>query len=142
MEMMHIWSAFRFMVANPGRLWKMAAIVTKNRFFFFLNSLNIVKSQCCYQTIKEQCIYNNILKKLETIPSLLHVLTLKRFTDHVTDGLHYCHENVLRNLFIIFIIWWIYFQYRVYKILTFTLWIFFLYIINKWNLWDFSYKLI
>ena len=44
MKMMHIWSTFRLMVANPGRLWIMAAIVTKNRFFFFLNSLNIVKS--------------------------------------------------------------------------------------------------
>ena len=43
------------------RLWKMAAIFTKNRFFFiFFNSLNIVKSQCCYQTIKEQCIYNSL----------------------------------------------------------------------------------
>jgi hypothetical protein len=41
------------MVANPGRLGKMAAIVTKNIFFIlFFNSLNIVKSQCCYQTIK------------------------------------------------------------------------------------------
>ena len=58
MEMMHIWSTFRLMVANPDRLWKMAAIVTKNRFFF--NSLNIVKSQCCYQTIKEQCIYSSL----------------------------------------------------------------------------------
>jgi hypothetical protein len=27
---------------------------------FCLNSLNIVKSQCCYQTIKEQCIYNSL----------------------------------------------------------------------------------
>jgi hypothetical protein len=44
----------------PGRLWKMADIVTKNRFFFFFNSLNIVKSQCCYQAIKEQCIYNSL----------------------------------------------------------------------------------
>ena len=25
-----------------------------------VNSLNIVKSQCCYQTIKEQCIYNSL----------------------------------------------------------------------------------
>jgi hypothetical protein len=32
------------MVANPGGLWKMAAIVTKNIYIFFLNSLNIVKS--------------------------------------------------------------------------------------------------
>jgi hypothetical protein len=39
----------------------MAAIFTKNRFFFiFFNSLNILKSQCCYQTIKEQCIYNSL----------------------------------------------------------------------------------
>jgi hypothetical protein len=61
MEMMHIWSTFRLMVGNPGRLWKMAAIVTKFLFFlFFLNSLNIVKSQCCYQTIKEQYIYNSL----------------------------------------------------------------------------------
>jgi hypothetical protein len=38
----------------------MAAIVTKNRFFlFFLILLNIAKSQCCYQTIKEQWIYNS-----------------------------------------------------------------------------------
>ena len=38
----------------------MAAIVTKNRFLKKdSNSLNIVKSQCCYQTIKEQCIYNS-----------------------------------------------------------------------------------
>ena len=59
MEMMHIWSTFRLMVANPGRLWKMADMVTKTRFFFF-NSLNIVKSQCYYQTIKEQCIYNSL----------------------------------------------------------------------------------
>jgi hypothetical protein len=29
-------------------------------FFIFLNSLNIVKSQCCYQTIKEQYIYNSL----------------------------------------------------------------------------------
>jgi hypothetical protein len=28
--------------------------------FNFFNSLNIVKSQCCYQTIKEQCIYNSL----------------------------------------------------------------------------------
>jgi hypothetical protein len=35
MKMMHIWSTFRLMVANPGRLWKMAAIVTKNGFFYF-----------------------------------------------------------------------------------------------------------
>jgi hypothetical protein len=39
---------------------KMAAIVTENRFFFFFNSLNIVNSQCYYQTIKEQCIYNSL----------------------------------------------------------------------------------
>ena len=57
MEMIHIWSTFRLMVANPSRLWKMAAIVTK-LLLFFLNSLNIVKSQCCYQAITEQCIYN------------------------------------------------------------------------------------
>jgi hypothetical protein len=61
MEMMHIWSTFRLMVAIPDRLWKMAAIVTKNIcIFFFFNSSNIVKSQCCYQTIKEQCIYNSL----------------------------------------------------------------------------------
>ena len=61
MEMMHVWSTFKLMVANPGRLWKMATIVTKNRFFFnFFYSLNIVKNQCCYQTIKEQCIYNSL----------------------------------------------------------------------------------
>ena len=60
MGMMHIWSTFRLMVANPGHLWKMAAIVTKNQFYFIFNSLNIVKSQCCYQTIKEQCIYNSL----------------------------------------------------------------------------------
>jgi hypothetical protein len=53
MEMMHIWSTFRLMGTNPGRLWKMAV-------FFFFNSLNIVKSQCCFQTIKEQCIYNSL----------------------------------------------------------------------------------
>ena len=29
-------------------------------FLIFLNSLNIVKSQCCYQTIKEQYIYNSL----------------------------------------------------------------------------------
>ena len=29
-------------------------------FLIFFNSLNIVKSQCCYQTIKEQCIYNSL----------------------------------------------------------------------------------
>ena len=28
--------------------------------YFFYNSLNIVKSQCSYQTIKEQCIYNSL----------------------------------------------------------------------------------
>jgi hypothetical protein len=38
----------------------MAAIVTKNRFDFFFNSLNIVNSQCYYQTIKEQRIYNSL----------------------------------------------------------------------------------
>jgi hypothetical protein len=31
MEIMHVWSTFRLMVANPGRLWKMAAIVTKKK---------------------------------------------------------------------------------------------------------------
>ena len=51
MEMMHIWSTFKLMVANPGRLWKMAAIITKNRFFFFFNSLNIVKEQCIYNSL-------------------------------------------------------------------------------------------
>ena len=31
-----------------------------NIYIYFFNSLNIVKSQCCYQTIKEQCIYNSL----------------------------------------------------------------------------------
>ena len=29
-------------------------------YIFCFNSSNIVKSQCCYQTIKEQCIYNSL----------------------------------------------------------------------------------
>ena len=58
MEMMHTWSTSRLMVANPDRLWKMAAIVTKNIFFFFFKFFKYCKEQCCYQTIKEQCIYN------------------------------------------------------------------------------------
>jgi hypothetical protein len=29
-------------------------------FIFFFYFLNIVKSQCCYQTIREQCIYNSL----------------------------------------------------------------------------------
>jgi hypothetical protein len=52
---------FLFFVTMTATLDEMAAIVTKNRFVnFFLNSLNIVKNQCCYQTIKEQCIYNSL----------------------------------------------------------------------------------
>ena len=39
-------------------------------FLIFFNSLNIVKSQCCYQTIKEQCIYNYSLSDHEWWPRL------------------------------------------------------------------------
>jgi hypothetical protein len=48
-------------------LWLLTLIVYEkwllsllNNYFFF-DSLKIVKSQCCYQTIKEQCIYNSLL---------------------------------------------------------------------------------
>ena len=50
------------MVANPGNVvaYEKWLLSLQFFFFFFFNSLNIVKSQCCYQTIKEQCIYNSL----------------------------------------------------------------------------------
>jgi hypothetical protein len=41
-------------------LWLLTLVVYEKWLLFFFNSLNIVKSQCCYQTIKEQCIYNSL----------------------------------------------------------------------------------
>jgi hypothetical protein len=38
----------------------MAAIITKNRFFYFFKFFKYCKEPMCYQTIKEQCIYNSL----------------------------------------------------------------------------------
>jgi hypothetical protein len=70
------------MVANPGSLWKMAAIVTKNRFKKRkMNSLNIVKSQCCYQAIKERSFGQTVSEEKNLIFSVVFYFLLICFTN-------------------------------------------------------------
>jgi hypothetical protein len=54
MEIVHIWSTFRLLSLFAYEKW-LLSLLKIDFFIFFVNSFNIVKSQCCYQTIKEQC---------------------------------------------------------------------------------------
>jgi hypothetical protein len=84
MKMMHIWSTFRLMVANPGLLWKMAAIVTKYIYIFF-KFFKYCKEQCCYQTIMEQCIHNILFQTMNDDPDCHQTWPLPLLKKSVID---------------------------------------------------------